>query len=307
MPQVVDASSMKLDSISQNWEEEAPSLSEISDNDDVATDNRIPKLCSAAEQAFNVKIALFTVLFNPDEYLQAFYSTPTNDTAMHTILFFLPGILYWIPEKIRTLLDLGAGPTVYVPITFRKRAEHIYSADYAENSCDMLKNWVENKSSFEWTEICKWIASIEDSDESPAMMEQSARSRFEAILRADLHDEPIIKCVYYKSPNANDIPKQFHVVVSIFCLEYSSENLEDYRRAVRSAVNLIEPNGYLIQGGVLQANDYYFGNRRYKCHHLRKEEVIESLKENNMTTEKDGNFKWFEFDEVFLLIARKKG
>ncbi|KAM3723863.1 Nicotinamide N-methyltransferase [Dirofilaria immitis] len=290
------ASSFTINSISQEQEEKSLILTETSHNYTPANDT-VLQLCSAAEQAVN---------FNGDEYLQAFYSMPTNDTAMHTILFFLPGILYWIPEKIRTLLDLGAGPTVYVPITFRKHAKHIYSADYAESSCDMLKNWAKNKSSFEWTEICKWIACIENSDESPDVMEQSARSRFKAVLRADVHAEPIIKCVHYKCSDNDDIPKQFHVVVSIFCLEYSSENLKDYRHAVRNAVNLIEPNGFLIQGGVLQANDYYFGNKRYKCHHLTREHVIESLKENNMAVEKDENFKWIEFDKVFLLVARKK-
>lgn len=30
------------------------------------------------------------------------------------------------------------------------------------------------------------------------------------------------------------------------------------------------------------------------------------FQENNMAVEKDENFKWFEFDEVFLLITRKK-
>ncbi|VIO91072.1 NNMT/PNMT/TEMT family protein [Brugia malayi] len=250
-------SSSTIDSVSRKWKEK-PDISTKISHDDAMTDDIVPELCSAAEQAIN---------FNPDEYLQAFYSMPTKDVAMHTILFFLPGILYWIPEEIRTLLDLGA--------------------DCAENSCNMLKNWAKNKSSFEWTEVCKWIASIEGSNELPVVMEQSARSRFKAVLRADLHAEPTIKCVHYKCSDSDDIPQQFHVVVSIFCLEYSSENLEGYRHAVRSAVNLIEPNGFLIQGGVLQANDYYFGNKRYRCHHLTKEQVIESLKENNMAVEKE--------------------
>ncbi|CAG9532655.1 unnamed protein product [Cercopithifilaria johnstoni] len=289
-------SSSTIDSISQEWKEKPIIPNEIS-HDSTSVDDIVPQLCSASEHAIN---------FNPDEYLRSFYSIPTNDVAMHTILFFLPGILYWIPEKIRTLLDLGAGPTVYVPIIFRKHAKHIYSADCAENSCDMVKNWAENKSSFEWTEVCKWIACIENSNEAPAVMEQNARSRFKAVLRADLHAEPIIKCVHYKCSDNDNTPQQFHVVVSIFCLEYSSENLEGYRHAVRNAVSLIEPNGFLIQGGVLQANDYYFGSKRYRCHYLTKEQVIESLRENNMAVEKDGNFKWFEFDDVFLLITKKK-
>jgi hypothetical protein len=69
---------------------------------------------------------------------------------MQTILFFLPGILYRLPDKFETLLDLGAGesayvqkqriklilarlgPTVHVPIAVRKRAKHVFTSDYAK-------------------------------------------------------------------------------------------------------------------------------------------------------------------------------
>ncbi|VDN06316.1 unnamed protein product [Thelazia callipaeda] len=255
------------------------------------------KVYSASEHALH---------FDANEYLQAFYYNPREDAAMRTVLFFLPGIIYWIPEKIRTVLDLGAGPTVHVPITFRKHAEHIYSADYAQVNCDVLKNWAKNKSTFEWNQVCELIACVEDSDDSPADMQDCARNKFRAIFRIDLLQESCIKYIHYNHSEGHNIPQQFHVVVSLFCFEYSSENVEDYSRAVRNAVKLIEPNGFLIQGGVLRENDYYFGDQKYRCHYLTKEQIIESLKENNMTTEKGQNYKWFEVDDVFLLITKKK-
>lgn len=49
--------------------------------------------------------------FNPNEYLEGFYTSPKEDGAMQMVLFFLPGILYRLPEKVHTLLDLGAGKT----------------------------------------------------------------------------------------------------------------------------------------------------------------------------------------------------
>lgn len=32
---------------------------------------------------------------------------------MNIVLFFLPGILYRLPEKIKTVLDLGAGTVTF--------------------------------------------------------------------------------------------------------------------------------------------------------------------------------------------------
>ncbi|PIO59159.1 hypothetical protein TELCIR_19386, partial [Teladorsagia circumcincta] len=46
--------------------------------------------------------------FDPEAYLESFYKTASEDTAMQIVLFFLPGILYRLPSTIRTVLDLGA-------------------------------------------------------------------------------------------------------------------------------------------------------------------------------------------------------
>lgn len=58
------------------------------------------EICSASEHHDK---------FVPQDYLESFYKTASEDTAMQIVLFFLPGILYRLPEKVRTALDLGAG------------------------------------------------------------------------------------------------------------------------------------------------------------------------------------------------------
>lgn len=67
------------------------------------------------------------------DYLKDFYSTHKDDGAMQIVLFFLPGILYRIPDQqIENVLDLGAGPTCYIPIAMRNRVQNFYTSDYAE-------------------------------------------------------------------------------------------------------------------------------------------------------------------------------
>jgi hypothetical protein len=177
--------------------------------------------------------------------LEGFYKTAKEDTAMQVVLFFLPGILYRLPEKIENLLDLGA---VYIPIAVRKRAENIFTSDYAEVNRQTLKNWIENKSEFDWTNVCTWLSNIEATNESPKMMQELARSKMRGIFSVNVHKDTVIQEIFYQNPEyKKEIPKKFDVLTTVFCLEYASETLEEYQNAVKNATNLIKNGGYLVR------------------------------------------------------------
>ncbi|TKR77562.1 hypothetical protein L596_018510 [Steinernema carpocapsae] len=136
-------------------------------------------------------------------------------------------------------------------------------------------------------------------------MQDLARSKIRAVLEVDVHKEEVIRGVHFAVPDV-EIPKQFHVVSTVFCLEYASETREEYENAVESAVSLIRPGGYLIQGGVLHATEYSFGNRRFRCFTLTQEILIATLKKNNMDVNRSSSgFKIIHSDDIFLLISQK--
>ncbi|KAE9551033.1 hypothetical protein FO519_005767 [Halicephalobus sp. NKZ332] len=216
--------------------------------------------------------------FDPVQYLEGFYKTAKEDEAMQIVLFFLPGVLYRLPSMIGNLLDLGAGPTVYIPITVRNRVENVYTSDYAETNRNMLQSWIEDKSDFDWSNVCTWISSIEGTAEKPVIMQGQAREKMRAVLEVNVHKQPVVQGVHYRSPTCTQVPEQFDVITTVFCLEYASETLEEYSRAVRNAISLIKPGGFLVQGGVLNADEYSFGGRRFRCHHLTKDQLLQCLK-----------------------------
>lgn len=49
--------------------------------------------------------------FEPDKYLEGYYKRADLVPAMNMVLQYLPGMIYRLPNKISTLLDLGAGVT----------------------------------------------------------------------------------------------------------------------------------------------------------------------------------------------------
>lgn len=252
------------------------------------------EICGADEH--NVK-------FNPSQYLNSFYKTASEDTAMQIVLFFLPGLLYRLPQKLNTVLDLGAGPTVYLPIALRNRAQNIFTSDYAPANRDALQSWIENKSDFDWSNVCQWISNIEASMETAETMQKNARTLMRAVLEVNVHNDKVVQGVQWKAEGVT-VPDKFQVVSTVFCLEYSCESLEGYFRAVKSACSLIEDGGFLIQGGVLDATTYNFGGKTFRCHRLKQSHITESLKANGMATDGD-NYKFITHDDIFLLFSKK--
>uniref|UniRef100_A0A0K0FC46 Uncharacterized methyltransferase (inferred by orthology to a C. elegans protein) n=1 Tax=Strongyloides venezuelensis TaxID=75913 RepID=A0A0K0FC46_STRVS len=246
-------------------------------------------------------------MFNPQDYLEGFYKTAKEDVAMQIVLFFLPGIIYRLPDKIENILDLGAGPTVYIPITLRKRGQNIFTSDYAKVNREELKKWIINeKNCFDWSNVCTWIANIEAIYDNPGEMQDEAREKMRGVLEVNVFEDHPIKDVYYKVSDDIRVPKQFDLVTTIFCLEYATESLKDYETAVKNAISLIKVGGYLLQGGVLEANEYSFGETRFKCFYLKQDVLTKTLKENGMeVNEKTGNFKLIEHDGIFILISKK--
>uniref|UniRef100_A0A915ESH3 Uncharacterized protein n=1 Tax=Ditylenchus dipsaci TaxID=166011 RepID=A0A915ESH3_9BILA len=237
--------------------------------------------------------------FDPIEYLEGFYVSHKEDGAMQTVLFFLPGILYRLPDKVETLLDLGAGPTVYIPIAVRHRAKNVFTSDYAQG-------WIQGESKFDWTSICKWLANIESTSESPEEMIKEARKNMRAVLKVNVHEDQVIQDVEFKMDSVV-IPKQFDVVTCIFCLEYAGETLKEFKKAVKGATSLIKPGGYLIQGGVLHADEYGFGGKRFSSHPLTREQLVNALAENGMcTTDNHPDFRLIINLEVFLLFSKRR-
>ncbi|CAD6187850.1 unnamed protein product [Caenorhabditis auriculariae] len=243
--------------------------------------------------------------FNPDAYLESFYKSASEDTAMQVVLFFLPGILYRLPSELDSVLDLGAGPTVYLPIALRDRAKSIYTSDYAPANREKLQSWIENRSTFNWENVCKWIGNIEATMESPQEMQEKARRLLKAVLEVDVHAAPVVRGVHWKVDGCGEIPRKFQVVSTVFCLEYSCETLQGYFQAVKGACSLIEDGGYLIQGGVLDATTYNFDGKTFRCHCLKQNHIIEALKKNGMASAASDGYKFITHDDIFLLISKK--
>lgn len=130
--------------------------------------------------------------FHPGNYLKDFYSQPQteDEPAMKFVLFFTPSLFQEIKflsgGKDLSLLDVGCGPTIYVPMASRNVVKEVSLADYADQNRQVLQDWREGKSQFDWTAVAKFIASIEGNLDGWAELEPTARQRVKVSPRCDV-------------------------------------------------------------------------------------------------------------------------
>lgn len=78
-------------------------------------------------------------------------------------LFILPNFVEIIrktvpAEQRKSMLDIGAGPTIYSAVCFRNIVEKIYLADYLDSNLNLLNEWLEKRLDFDWQPVIKRIA-----------------------------------------------------------------------------------------------------------------------------------------------------
>lgn len=166
---------------------------------------------------------------------------------------------------------------------------------------------MDETSNFDWSPVCRRIASIEASHDYPCDMHRKARQKVQAILavgyslsmepQVDVHKMPVVESVYHAISKNIEIPKQFQIVTTIFCLEYSCEfqkELKEQASVLRTTngpcaarrrsssreaflcVSFFREN-FQLQGGVLCEHTYKFGGRRFRCHYLELDHIYQTL------------------------------
>jgi hypothetical protein len=99
--------------------------------------------------------------FDPRAYLSVFYGSPDEDHVIHQSLSSLTDLVRRIPlEGGRALLDLGAGPTVHLPLALHRLVDYIYTSDYSAANREELRRWWRSEPDhFDWSTIYACMSS----------------------------------------------------------------------------------------------------------------------------------------------------
>jgi len=241
--------------------------------------------------------------FDPAAYLRQYYGNNDLSRGLKIILCFLPNIAARLPNVDR-FLDVGSGPTIFMAVGFRNKANKIYLSDYAEQNRRELLNWLSEDGTtspctFDWSPICKAIAKLEviDSDDW-RRIESEAKQKVRDVLYCDVHKEEVL------CQNRELASEKFDVISAIFCLEYATKNSEEYRSAMLNVCRLIKPGGWLILGGAFEESFYTLGPKRFRCHYLTEEELFQSLRKAGILVD-DPSFAYYYHEDAFVVVGKR--
>ncbi|KAK0418561.1 hypothetical protein QR680_013641 [Steinernema hermaphroditum] len=252
--------------------------------------------------------------FDPEAYLQFYYSSESMSQGTRVSLFVLPIFAHilaeTVPEKERSsLVDMGAGPTIYSAICFRDVVSRIYLTDYAQHNLDVLESWVANTRPFDWSSVVKVVARNEGSrplsEEKIGEILENCRKKITngGIFHANVTEEKVIPFL-----KKNIL---FDVMVSVFCLEAACSNFQQYKIAMKNMTSLIRPRGRLILGSVTEDTTYISGMSKsgeatiFHLLHLTEAQILESLEECDFDLTTMRKYALSNEGVLFLMVSKK--
>ncbi|ULT99256.1 hypothetical protein L3Y34_000532 [Caenorhabditis briggsae] len=218
--------------------------------------------------------------FDPDAYLQFYFSQDAIEDGTRVSLFALPVFAQLMlqtmrPSERETLLDIGAGPTVYAALCFRDVIKRVHLSDFVDRNLDVLRKWVRREETIDWVPTIKVIKRTEGgpvpTEKVCDEVEEKARGLVKSggIHFADVHQDVVV-------PELNG--KQVDILVSIFTLESACRNYEEYCKCVANMMRHLRSGGRFVLGSVLEDNEYNSGRQTiFHLLNLREQMILDAL------------------------------
>ncbi|XP_068161752.1 phenylethanolamine N-methyltransferase-like [Antennarius striatus] len=223
--------------------------------------------------------------FDPAAYLQYNYTPPRADFQRKDSI--VPWKLACLHRAFREddvkgdlLVDIGSGPTLYQVLSGCEVFNKVILTDFLEVNRQELNLWLQEDGgcNLDWTPYLKHVCKLEGRRPSE-WTEKAARLRqvVTDVLPVDVH-RPQPLALHALPPAGADC------LVSAFCLESVSPDLDAFNRALGHIGGLLRPGGHLLLIGALEES-YYFGGPGVKIPvvPLNEAQVCEGLKENGFT------------------------
>ncbi|CAI2349550.1 unnamed protein product [Caenorhabditis sp. 36 PRJEB53466] len=245
--------------------------------------------------------------FDPEAYLQFYFSKDAIEDGTRVSLFALPVFAHIMlqtmrPSERETLLDIGAGPTVYSALCFRDVAKTVHLSDYVERNLDVLRKWIRHEETIDWVPTIKVIKRTEGgpvpTQDVCRDVEEKARGLVKCggVHFADIHQTDVV-------PEMSG--KHVDILVSIFTLESACHTYEEYCKCVANMMRLLRPGGRFVIGSVLEDDAYNSGTQTiFHLLNLREKMVLDALAAVGLDVE---NAKKYVLDGegVMFMMATK--
>ncbi|XP_069489048.1 phenylethanolamine N-methyltransferase [Ambystoma mexicanum] len=216
--------------------------------------------------------------FNPRAYLQNNYMPPRADFSSEDCA--VPWKLRCLAEAFatgeiggKTLIDIGSGPTIYQLLSACDHFEEIIVTDYLEVNRQVLRRWLQDEpGGFDWSPYLKHACSLEGKGEHWREKERKLREKTKHVLPIDIHQP--------KPLWSSQVQEPADTLVSAFCLEASSPDMESFQRALANVTTLLKPGGHFLMIGALEESYYLAGEAKLLVVPVTEADVKETFLQN---------------------------
>ncbi|CAI9609228.1 unnamed protein product, partial [Staurois parvus] len=131
-----------------------------------------------------------------------------------------------------SLVEIGAGPTIFHILSACENFKQIYLTDYVEGNLQELEKWLKgDKKAFDWSGHLKYVCEIENHRSTEEEKAEKIRRKV-SLMRCDVTKANPLE--------PNSLPQADCVIVG-GCLICACKNREDFQTALKNIVSLIRP------------------------------------------------------------------
>ncbi|KAK3593398.1 hypothetical protein CHS0354_021973 [Potamilus streckersoni] len=261
----------------------------------------------SADNVFRNQKSIPFDVFDPDKYFNNYYSSA--EWIQGDSVKFFQDCLH---ETFRSgditgkrLLDIGTGPIPNMAFCAAPWFEEITLSDFSQRNLEFLHKWRDGKINH-MDRIFEYLTQLDNSGPMKERQDELKR-KIRNIVFCDV-TEP--------NPTASTVVDGvlFDAITSSNCLEIASNTLDDIAKSVKNVSRLLKPGGHLILEGSLQMTFYRYGEFRFECYPITKNELqdiiqkegfaILDLKTSNITPRPDESY-YCDCVNEFHLVARK--
>lgn len=209
--------------------------------------------------------------FNAINYLDEYYQEVDSENLQ--LLNFFSELSKTIDsnEPLK-LLDFGCGPVIYQLISLAPLCSEIHMGDYVQDNLQQLRLWIEEQPhAFNWDAFFEQALTLEKisvSEDTLQQRKQLLRNKVTRLLSVDAR---------HPKPLKEHDGEQYNIVLSAFCLEAISTDIEEWKIYLINLSKSLKSGGTFILLSLINSGSYRIKNDSLNTLNLSTEDIKQGL------------------------------
>lgn len=227
-----------------------------------------------------------THVFDPVEYVRAYYSGPDNFPCPQE-----KEVVEWSVDKIQgmfvggryrgaTLLDIGTGPVVYTVITASQWFDEVFLSDVSKDNVAFLRKWLAKDS--EATEAMRYqmgyFAQKEGKGTSWEIKNEQVRMKVKDAIVWDMNKPRMLK-----GTALDGVLNDF--VIASLCMCTSSSTISGYTGIIKNIGEMLKPGGHFVIIDVMDQTSYFVDDVKFSLLRVTEDEIKTAFLQNGFEIE----------------------